>query len=88
MSHIFRILYCAKTGFEVGSTGIGDVDFLLDEVRAQAGQEIIVIPWLAKISRWLCLKNQITPVHSETKIRLLKKNTPPAYIEEVKTAEY
>ncbi|KAI9070158.1 hypothetical protein FKP32DRAFT_1557005, partial [Trametes sanguinea] len=53
MIHLYKIFYCAKVGCEVAATASGLVAgaLILDEVRVNAGQDRIVLPWLTKVYR-------------------------------------
>ena len=74
--HIYRILYFAKA--TCGTTGSAlallSGGVLFDEIRAQAGQERIFIPWLAKIYSNVFLES--SEISDQREKDLIKRSTP------------
>ena len=89
MSHLFKILYCAKTGCLIAATCAGLVSgaLIIDEVRANAGEERIVLPWLISIYRKVYSDNIITPTQLDVKLRGLVKTPLEASNEDKDTVE-
>lgn len=73
MSHLFIIIYCAKTGCLIPATSAGLVSgaLIIDEVRANAGEERIVLPFVTSYYRKIYQDNQMTPTKLDLRLREL-----------------
>ena len=89
MSHLFKFIYCAKTGCNIAATAAGLVSgaLIIDEVRANAGEERIVLPFVTSIYRKVHSYNIITPTQLDVKLRGLVKTPLEASNEDKSTLE-